>query len=74
MKVEKVETIRVRLNDGFYVDITPNGDSRDFWLYRDGWGVSEFMFGMAVTTDDEAIELAIGNAEDYIQMLEDRCV
>lgn len=77
MKVEKVETIRVRLNDEFYCQITPSADypeCHDFILYRKGYGVSCHMFGCKIESDEHAVELAVSNAYDYIPVLVEECV
>lgn len=74
MKVTKIETIRVMFEDGYYVDITPNAEEKgyyDFWLYRKGYGVSEFMFSTAAENEEDAIELAESNYSEYISEEED---
>lgn len=74
MKVEKVETIRVRLNDGYYVDVTPNDEQAgyfDFWLHKTGYGICEFMFGCKAKNEAEILDLIEGNVEDYIPDFEE---
>jgi hypothetical protein len=74
--VKKFEVIRVEFEDGVYCQITPsdvNEGYRDFWLFRKNWGVSQTMFACEVKTDEEAVELAVANAPDYIPYLMDQC-
>lgn len=69
MRIEKIEVIRIRVRDGYYVDITPNDEFDgffDFWLHRTGYGISSFMFGCKVESETDAIELVEANVEDYI--------
>lgn len=70
MKVTKVpETIKITFEDGFYCMITPSVEAdgyRDFWMYRKGFGLAEYMFGLKVENDEEAVELAVANAKDAI--------
>ena len=70
MKVEKVETIRVHIDNMFYCDVTPTTDHPgyyDFWLYRAGCGVSSYMFGCAASSEQDIVELIEANADDYIK-------
>ena len=62
--VQRLETLKVTLDDGFYVLIIPNGEYRDFLLSHEQYGAYDHMFSCTVESDDEAIELALGNTED----------
>ena len=62
--VERLETLKVTVGDGFYVLIVPNGEYHDFILAHERYGVYEHMFGCHVESDDDAIEMAIGNIEN----------
>lgn len=69
MKFEKLETIRVRFEDGYYVDIVHAADYdnvRDYFLKREGYGTVVFMFGVEVDSDEEAVEIAEANVDEYI--------
>lgn len=68
MKVEKINTTRVWIDDNFYIDITPETDYFNFWLYNKNIGNAMFMFGTACSSEAEAIELATANAHNYICM------
>lgn len=64
--VEELRALRVNLDDGFYVLIVPNGAYHEFLLGHDAYAPIENMFGCSVKSDEEAIELAVGNAPEYI--------
>lgn len=69
MKFEKIETIRVKYDDEFFCDITPNGNEQgyyDFWLYKNDCGLGEFMFSASADTTEELVEMAEFNIPDYI--------
>lgn len=69
MKFEKLETIRVRFEDGYYVDIVPAADYdnvRDYFLKKEGYGTVVFMFGVEVDSDEKAVEIAEANVDEYI--------
>lgn len=73
MKIQKIETIRVRFEDGYYCDITPNAsgsDHHDFWLSKEGYGICVYMFGMKIDSAEYAAVIAEANYEDYVDDLE----
>lgn len=75
-KVYSVKTIRVELGDDIYCQITPSVENvgcQDYFLYRRGYGVAEYMFTCENKTDDEAVELAVANAADFIPFLIEQC-
>lgn len=68
MKTEKLEFIRVHLDDNYYCDVTPSADEptlHDFTLHKIGDGDSTFMFALAIESEDQAVALAIANADQY---------
>lgn len=73
MKIQKIETIRVRFEDGYYCDITPDASRssfHDFWLSKEGYGVCVHMFGVKIESAEYAAEIAEANYEDYVDDLE----
>lgn len=73
MKIEKIETIRVIFEDGYFCDITPDASGsgyHDFWLSKKGYGVCVHMFGLQIESAEYAAEIAEANYEDYIEDLE----
>lgn len=69
-KVAKVpESLMVTFEEGFYCTITPSVEVdgyRDFWMYRKGFGLAQYMFGLKVENDEEAVGIAVANAEEAI--------
>lgn len=67
--LEKLNVLKVTVENGFYVLVIPNGEYHDFILAHEDYGVYEHMFGCEVENDDEAVELALSNIEcgNYIQ-------
>ena len=66
--------IRVPLADpwtNFYCLVVPmpeyGENHRQFYLMCKGWGVVVDMFGCAVESDEDAAEIALANAPDYIE-------
>lgn len=75
MTIKYIEkTIRTyRLKKGYRVDaITENGTT-ELWLYREDYGVKEFMFGIAEGSD-VAEQLMLYNIDDYIGYYEERYI
>ena len=73
MKIEKIETIRIRLENGYYCDVVPcadGSDSHDFWLSKAEYGVCVHMFGIKIDSAEHAAELAEANYEDYVDELD----
>jgi hypothetical protein len=73
MKIQKIETIRVRFEDGYYCDITPSARTdgfHDFYLSKIGYGNIIFMFGCKIESAEDAAELAEANYEEYVSELE----
>ena len=68
MKIEKINIIRVWVDENFYVDITPDKNYFNFWLYNKKYGNALYMFGTACSSEPDAIELAKNNAPDYIKI------
>ncbi len=62
--VEKLEVLKVTVENGFYVLIVPNGEYHDFILAHENYGAYEHMFGCKVENDDEAVELALAYIEN----------
>jgi hypothetical protein len=75
-KVEKIETIRVRFEDGFYCDITPTANTEgchDFIIRHEDYNVSTTMFACTIQSEECAIEIAEANAPEYIPDLKKLC-
>lgn len=72
MKIEKLQTIRVHIHEEFYCDVTPSATPKyyDFRLYRNGYGLSTYMFTVQTTPDDIPV-LVNRNAPDYMMDLLD---
>ena len=68
MKVGKLEVLKVTLENEYYVLIMPNFKEgvgiRDFFLAHELFGDVMWMFGCYVKDDEDAIRLAVSNAED----------
>ena len=59
----------------FYILILPmddvpndNKDYRDFYLFCKGYAPVLYMFGCAVESNEEALELAYNNIREYIEI------
>ena len=75
---EKITALRVHLEkpfSDFYVLILPMNnppdtekDYRDFYLICDGYSTIIDMFGCAVENEENAVEMALSNACDYISI------
>ena len=64
---EKLEVLKVTVRDGFYILIIPTEESnREFFLKHDEYGHMDYMFTLDTTNNDECIEIALANADDYI--------
>lgn len=71
MKAEKIEIIRVHIDDEYYVDIHP-GEVQDYWLYRKGYDDAVYMFGLPPEPEDRAIQIAELNANKFIEKLKEQ--
>jgi hypothetical protein len=74
MKIEKITTRRVRVDDDFYVDITPSASFEglhDFVLRKIGSASYCYMFGCAVSNEIEMADMALANADDYIDLFDE---
>lgn len=72
-EVKKISTIRIKLENGFYIDIIEAASTKDigaqeYWLHHEDCGKAMMMFGIDLLPDEQAIEMALTNAEQYIQM------
>jgi hypothetical protein len=71
MTVEKLEVLKVNLENEYYVLIVPRTDDediREFYLANEIYGDVMYMFGCIVHSDDEAVELALENVESGIRL------
>ncbi len=72
MTVEKLEVLKVKLENEYYILIVPNKELdtgnkfRDFFLANELVEDTMWMFACEVESDDEAVRIAINNAEEYI--------
>ena len=72
MKVEKLEVLKVGLENEYYVLIVPNEfvreeGYRDFFLMHEFYGHVICTVGCCVKSDEEALEIVNGSAEDWIR-------
>lgn len=66
--VEKLTTIKVTLADGFYILILPEDDGyRYYHMCHKSYGPIMCMFGVHEDSDDEYVEIALANADQYIE-------
>ena len=71
------ETIRVSLDHidllDYHVLVVPvSFMCRDFFLVHETTGITEFMFGSAVKSEDEAAIIAEQNAPNYVPFILER--
>lgn len=69
------ETLRVSLEDGFYVLIMSKENEncyRDFWLFHEGYGVGLYMLGCTVTSYAEALEIIKNNVDMFVDEMRSR--
>ena len=68
--VQHVDALRVNINGEYYILIIKNerhGEKHhEFFAINDDTGDVQFMFGLSVENEEDAIEIAISNAADYI--------
>ena len=70
MNVEKLEVLKVNLENEYYILIVPNAVEgiREFFLANELVAKVDYMFGCYVADDEEAIEIAVSNADEYEYM------
>lgn len=68
MKKSTYTTTRFDVGDGFYVEVSPNGEMFEFVLCMENYGIKDFMFGLYKKDCPEEMweEIIEGNVEDYI--------
>ena len=71
MKVEKLDVLKIGLENEYYILIIPNDEYgmdgfRDFFLASEMFEPVMWMFACGVENDDEAVEIALSNAEEYL--------
>lgn len=74
MNYETLNFFRVTIDEEYYCDILPNAESDDFYdfyLCKHGYDIRTYMFGVKFNTAEEMIDLALNNAPDYIELLEE---
>ena len=67
MTVEKLDVLKVGLENEYYVLVVPNEAEgiREFYLTNELVAKVMYMFGCYVVDDEEAIRLAVNNADEY---------
>lgn len=73
-EIKNVTTYTYDMGDGWMVDIVTMPTEKEAYLYHNGYGVKEFMFGMPneQTSYDEFLEIVAANFDDYrIMYMED---
>ena len=69
--VEKIEVMKFKMRDRFYVTVVPDKEQgenfKEFWLTRKGYATAYFMFGADVT-DENISEMVEDRGECYIEM------
>lgn len=74
MKIQKMTACRVSVDEDFYVDITPSAEFKgfhDFVLRKIGSSCYVYMFGCAVSNEIEMADMALANADDYIDLFDE---
>lgn len=73
MKVERLEVLKVTLEDDFYVLVVPNdfpGEEgyRDFYVAHEFCGHVMYAVGCCVKSDEEVLDIVDRNADDWIRL------
>ena len=71
MNIEKITTIRVHYDAAFYCDITRNAGVWEVWLYKNGCGAALYMFGLPDAAEEDAVQMAAANIDEYIKIFND---
>lgn len=71
-KFEKIETIRITLDNDIYCDVTPSAEAlgfHDFIFNRKGYGNPAFLFSVQIESPEHAVKLAEAGADEYWEYL-----
>lgn len=67
MFTKSTKKIDVYTNGEFTIEVDESGECYEAYIYRNGYGIKELMFGLPKEqqTKEEAIDIILANFEEY---------